>query len=205
VSELQIRLWDDPPMVEIKARDLIFDNFKAERVASNFISTNHYSRICPPSKYYFTASHDGVVVGACCFRKPSLPSVQKAYNADLELARLVLIDEAGKNSESRFIGHCLRWIGKHTEHIRVVSYSDPAQGHLGVVYRASNFKYAGEECGHGTRVIIVDGERMHSKTAYDRYGASGSNLKELLPNSVVDVESQPKKLVYLYDLKQRGR
>lgn len=196
----------DPPMKPgttsiIPARYLTF--LTAGGAERAFIQENHYSRKCPPFAYAFRATGDGgAMLGACTFRRPSLPGIEKCYGATLELNRLVLVDEAGKNSESRFIGWCLRWLARHTEHRRVVSFADPHVGHVGTVYRASNWKYAGLERGHGTRIIRVDGEEMHSKTAYDRWGCSGKKLADLLPNSKVEVIVREPKHVYTYDLRR---
>lgn len=185
----------------IKARELEFGFFAHASQAREFIKKHHYSGICPPSEFYFRASNMGETVGCCCFRRPSLPKTATAYGADLELSRLAILDAAGKNSESRFIGHCLRWLRKNTTYRRVVSFADPLHGHSGTIYRASNFIFAGKEIGHGTRSICVDDEWMHSKTAYDRYGASGNNLAEILPGRKVSVRVNPQKYVYLYDLR----
>ena len=138
------------------------------------------------------------------FRRPSLPKTATAYGVDLELSRLVMLDCAEKNSESRFIGYALRWLRKNTKFESVISFADPLFGHEGVVYKASNFEYLGKEVGHGTRRITVDGERLHSKTAYDRYGCSGSKLKELLHPKVVTIEVCPPKNVYRFKLKDRN-
>jgi hypothetical protein len=167
----------------------------------DFVKNHHYSKACPPGHHYFAAFHSGRVVGAAVYRKPSLPKTREAYGADIELARLVLLDECGRNSESRFIGFQLRWLRKHSWPVRVISFADPHYGHDGTIYRASNFEYLGYEKGHGTRRIYVDGEELHSKTAYDRYGCSGSRLAELLPDSDVKIVVRPPKHVYVYSLK----
>lgn len=196
--------YDGAEISPIKARELEFGFFAYASQAREFISRNHYSGICPPSEFYFRAAHSGETVGCCCFRRPSLPKTAKAYGADIELSRLAILDSAGKNSESRFIGYCLRWLRKNTAYRRVVSFADPFHGHIGTIYRASNFVFAGKEIGHGTRSICVDDEWMHSKTAYDRYGASGNNLALMLPGRRVSVRVNPQKYVYLYDLCESG-
>jgi hypothetical protein len=110
------------------------------------------------------------------FRRPSLPRVARGYGADLELARLYISDEAGRNSESRFIGWCLRWLRRNTKVRTIISYADPEHGHLGTIYAASNFRYYGLEKGHGTRLLVVAGEEMQAKTAYDRWGGERKEL-----------------------------
>jgi len=142
--------------------------------------------------------HEGRTVGAALFRKPSLPKTAACYGATLELARLVMLDEAERNSESRFLGFMLRALRRVDRTLVCVSYADPLAGHDGTIYRASNWTYVGLEKGHGTRRIIVDGERLHSKTAYDRWGCSGSKLKEMLHPREVRIEVCPPKHVYTY-------
>lgn len=190
----------------IKAADLEFyclDSGSTEtRQLRSFIKDTHYSGSCPPGHFYFRADYMGQIVGAAVYRKPSLPNTKNAYSADIELSRLVLIDECGKNSESRFIGFQLRWLKKNSEFSKVVSFADPRHGHKGVIYRASNFEYLGYEKGHGTRKVYVDGEELHSKTAYDRYGCSGAKLQKLLPDMVVEIKVMPPKHVYVFPLKK---
>lgn len=189
----------------MKARELSFYCCPFPRTPGHraFIREHHYSKSCPPGAFIFGAVFGDELVGAMLFRRPSLPRTRTAYGVDLELSRLVLLDQAEKNSESRFIGFALRWLRKHSDATAVISFADPRQGHQGTVYRASNWEYLGMEKGHGTRRIIVDGEELHSKTAYDRWGASGASLIELLAPRKVEILVCPPKHVYRYEL--RGR
>jgi hypothetical protein len=187
----------------IKARDLSFDVCDS-RTARSFISRGHYSGKCPPSAHYFCAMHEGELLGAMTFRVPSLPKVANGYKADLELARLYLSDKAGRNSESRFIGWSLRWLAKNTSAQTVISYADPAHGHTGAIYAAANFEYYGLEKGHGTRLLVVNGEELQAKTAYDRWGASGKNLEAIL-GVPVEVRVMPKKHVWLKRIASKRR
>jgi len=189
----------------MEARELSFAHVDRSSAPTHrdFVREHHYSRACPPGMHWFSALYEGKVVGAMLFRRPSLPKTREAYGVDLELSRLVMLDEAGRNSESRFIGWALRWLRRNTKCSAVISFADPEAGHSGIVYRASNWEYLGREKGHGTRRITVDGEVLHSKTAYDRYGASGSSLIQLLaPKKVVIRVCEPKH-VYRYALRYR--
>lgn len=180
---------------------LHFFQFPCGLTASAFVRKHHYSKKCPPAQFYFGIDWNTKLVGVATFRRPSLPKIQEAYGADIELSRLVLLDEVPKNSESRFIGWCLRWLKRNSSCRKVISFADPRQGHRGIIYRASNFSYLGEEKGHGTRRILVDGEEIHSKTAFDRWGCSGARLKKLLPTRKVEIIVNPKKHVYTYLLR----
>lgn len=189
----------------MKARDLDFylcDQHQTP-VHRTFIRKHHYSKACPPGLYTFGAKHNGTLVGAMLFRRPSLPKTRAAYQVELELSRLVILDSAERNSESRFIGHALRWLRKNSDASAVISFADPRAGHVGTIYRASNWTYLGYEKGHGTRRIIVDGEELHSKTAYDRWGCSGAGLIAMLAPQKVEILVCPPKHVYRYEL--RGR
>ena len=61
----------------------------------------------------------------------------------LTLTRLWLSDDLPKNSESRVIGIVLKALKKHTNLRFLVSYADPAQGHVGTIYQATNWLYTG--------------------------------------------------------------
>lgn len=188
---------------QIPAHALTFEkpeNWRAPALSA-FVKQHHYSKACPPGMHWFSAWHGSELVGVMLFRKPSLPKTGKAYGVTLELSRVVLLDEAGKNSESRFIGWALRWLRKHTDHAAVISFADPRFGHVGTIYKASNWQYLGREVGHGTRRIVVDGEWLHSKTAYDRWGMSGANLIAHLHPRKVEVVVCPPKNVYRYFLR----
>lgn len=187
----------------VPARDLEFEHIDRTRAPGHraFVREHHYSQACPPGMHWFSAWHGEEMVGVMLFRKPSLPKTGAAYGCDLELCRLVMLDHAGKNSESRFIGWALRWLRKHTDKRAVISFADPRFGHVGTIYKASNWEYLGREKGHGTRRIVVDGEWLHSKTAYDRWGMSGANLIEHLAPRKVEIVVCPPKNVYRYALR----
>ena len=80
----------------------------------------------------------------------------------LELRRLALADAAPKNSESYFIGYCLRWIRKNTNYRRIVSYADVSRGHVGTIYKATGFKLVGETAGGST--IHYQGREFHVRS-----------------------------------------
>ena len=92
----------------------------------------------------FGLYRDADLVGVCVYGTPASRHLQLgAYPSDpgmvLELNRLWVADEMAKNTESWFVSRTLRAIGPRM----VVSYADTVQGHVGYVYRALNFHYAG--------------------------------------------------------------
>ena len=132
----------------MKARDLEINDCPVSDVRK-FIEENHYSKSINGVKITqcFAVTHKGMLCGAVLLGQLSTTAWKKFGDSEaevLELRRLVLLDECGRNSESRVIGYCLRWIKKNIKQVKtIVSYADPMHGHSGVIYRASNFKMVG--------------------------------------------------------------
>ncbi|MBE9511494.1 MAG: hypothetical protein IMY71_11500 [Bacteroidetes bacterium] len=180
-------------------------SFKVKRVSLKtckaFCSKWHYIGTCPAGKYYFGLFRNIELIGIICYGEPAMKNQKNCYRADLELRRLCCIDDTPKNTESFFIGNTLRTL-KRDGIKRIISLADPSFGHQGIVYKASNFTLLGEERGGGSRDIIIDGIKMHSRTAFAKYGASGKKkLSQLLPDSIVEIKNKKRKLVYLYEWK----
>ncbi len=130
------------------------------------IASYHYSGRMPDAVqecyagYYGTTFAGGIAFG------PGAASVRNEL-PDLtpqqvrELVRLWSPDGMPRNTESRLIGAALRMLRS----IRlVVSFSDPAEGHVGTVYQATNAVYLGLS-GNGSRYLDPDGNRVHSRLA----------------------------------------
>jgi len=87
----------------------------------------------------------------------------------LTLTRLWLSDELPKNSESRVIGLSLRALRRHTDVKFVVTYADPAVGHVGSIYQATNWLYTGTS--QATALLdLGDGVLQHSRSLAHAYG-----------------------------------
>lgn len=86
----------------------------------------------------------GRPVGCIVFAAPP-PETSVRYGGLVwELARLYLIDEVPKNSESWLISKSVKWIKKNVPEVRfLVSYADPSAGHQGIIYKASGWKEDG--------------------------------------------------------------
>lgn len=146
---------------------------------NEFVKKHHYSRTHPGGvDYAFGLNFNGVLSGACLFGhmagNPKALCVLKENNDPKdfrELMRLVLLDAVPKNSESRFIGWCLRWLQKNTGLLAILSFADPKYGHAGTVYKASNWIYTGLQKQDRDRIFIDDVE-LHPRMAFNRYGTS---------------------------------
>ena len=120
----------------------------------------------------------------------------------LELRRLCCIDDTPKNTESYFIGKCLKWLRKNTDIEVIISYADMTYGHEGVIYKASNFKHVG--ISPGGKVIMYDGKRYHDKTIRTKYKGElkpfARRIKEALDNGEAHYTKTLGKHIYLYRL-----
>jgi hypothetical protein len=158
----------------IEARDLIIQPCKASDV-KDFIETYHYSKSINGVKITqcFKVLFNDRLVGAVLYGALSTTAWKKFSDKEhkvLELRRLVLLDEVGKNSESRVIGASLRWIKKNLKEIEViVSYADPNHGHTGIIYRASNFQYLGLSASDVGYEDIETGKKYHSRALRTKY------------------------------------
>src|SRR5918996_4224149 len=116
----------------------------------------------------------------------------------LTLSRLWLSDELPSNSESRFIGVVLRSLRKHTDLKFLVSYADPAQGHLGTIYQATGWVYTGVSEAMPL-YDIGDGKARHSRSLSHAYGTH--SLEHFSRHGVpVKLVPQQGKHRYLYFL-----
>ena len=147
------------------------------------------------------------MIGVCIYTRPAGPSAGQTYYPEapdrvLELRRLCLIDETPKNAESYFVGRTLRWLRQNTNWEFVISYADEEQGHKGVIYKASNFKYLGKTSSG--KKLEVDGKSFHIRTLsmLDRpYGVEINRRYKAKDEGVKVIETLPKN-IYTYSLKK---
>ena len=120
----------------------------------------------------------------------------------IELRRLCCIDETPKNTESYFIGHCLRWLRKNTDVKKVISYADMDFGHKVIIYQATNFTYLGMT--KKGKVIIFNGKRYHDKTIRTYHNGKlkpyAVKIAEALKNGQAFYQETKGKHIYLYKL-----
>ena len=141
------------------------------------------------------------MIGAMMYAHPSMPATAAKYNPInhdkcLELRRLVCIDDTPKNTESYFIGKTLRWLKQYTDMEVIVSFADQHYGHSGVIYKASNFEYLGETAG--SRVLMVDGEEMHSRSMNQVHRPYSREIKRRYDSGDEKIFWKKRKPKYIY-------
>lgn len=162
-------------------------------IAKDFIVKNHYSHawtMCslPLGIFYrsdqemkFFDGENDELIGCMIFGNPVGRSTAASLSSELEidnvyeLTRLFIHDGYGKNIESYCIGQGLNFIKRNVPKIKaVVSYSDPEQGHIGTIYKATNAIYQGNDIAlmpNYSVSLTNDPYRWtHSRTVSARYG-----------------------------------
>ncbi len=121
----------------------------------------------------------------------------------LTLTRLWLSEILPPNSESRVISVCLRYLKKYTSLKFIITYADPAQGHVGTIYQATGWFYTG--LSEATpKYDIGDGVARHSRSLAHAFGSH--SLKYLSEHGLkVKVMPQIPKYRYIYFLDQDYR
>lgn len=196
----------------MKPRELIVSPCEVGEIR-DFIERNHYSHSINGVKvsYCFKVEYRDQLCGAVLFGGLSTTAWKKfgeVESAVLELRRLVLVEEAEKNSESRVIGQCIRWITKNAPLVKtIVSYADPSYNHIGTIYKASNFLYIGRS---GKDVGFKDpttGKVYHSRALRTKYKGEFKpfvkRLRALKDQGRLIPITLDGKFCYVYTLKRR--
>lgn len=113
-------------------------------MAVDLVVSHHYLHRRPPLSYAFGLFRGLEPLGVVTFGTPASRHLQVSACPTLpsevvELNRLWVCDSMGKNSESWFVSRALRQLPARI----VVSYADTSWGHVGYVYRALSWNYAG--------------------------------------------------------------
>jgi hypothetical protein len=168
-------------------------------IAKDMIVTYHYSHAWTMCRYalgvfYKTDEKDilendekliGVAVYGFPVGRSAVTSIIDGLGNDqcLELTRLFIHDGYGSNIESYALGQTFKWLRENAPNIKMLlSYSDPFQGHLGGIYRATNWLFQDTNKiqlmpNYGICLESEDGQYIHSRTVFSRWGSH--NLEHL--------------------------
>ena len=173
-------------------------------VARKLIVRHHYLHSLPGGTHlafgvFLHHSLSGTItLGAGPYNAHSL--VNDASPTDcLTLTSYWLNDALPSNSESHVLGVVLRFLTRHTTVKFLVTYADPAQGHSGTIYQATNWLYTG--LSEPTPLYDVgDGKLAHCRTFATTFGTRSVRY---LTNHGVEVrllpESPKHRYVYFLD------
>jgi len=176
--------------------------------ARQIVVRHHYLHSLPGgTKLAFGAFAEGKLLGAITFGVGpynAFALVDGACPDDcLALTRLWLSEELPPNSESRVISVCLRYLRKYTTLKFIMTYADPAQGHVGTIYQATGWLYTG--LSEATpKFDIGDGVARHSRSLAHAFG---SHSLKYLSERGLKIKALPQipKHRYIYFLDQDYR
>ncbi len=193
--------------------------------AKSLIIENHYTHQCSQATIaigiFYESPIENVLftepdklIGVIIYNTPVGRDVWKSISPMLkpgqvfELTRLWVADGYGRNIESYSIARSFDWLRKNKPDIKcLISYADPSENHLGIIYQATNWLYQkvsnGSDMYHKSLYYYSFDECktwIHQKTIFDKYQVGGLNqLKELLPKPFW-IKNIAKKHRYIYIL-----
>lgn len=86
----------------------------------------------------------GEAVGCAIFALPPRETEKRYGGSTWELARLFVVDEMPKNTETWFLARAISLVtSRHRDLVALVSYADPSVGHQGTIYRAAGWERDG--------------------------------------------------------------
>lgn len=129
-----------------------------------------------------------------------LPRHNKKYKNCIDIRRMALLDDAPINSESWFLSQIIKWCGSNTDYNYVLSYSDKTVGHIGTIYKASNFKNVGET----TPTKFVEwGDKVYHPRSLSIDRPYSYKLREAVKSGEAVVKTGLPKLVWIYEISSK--
>ena len=115
---------------------------------------------------------------------------------------MACLDESPCNSESYFLGQIIKWISCNTNYDNVLSYSDLTVGHVGTIYKASNFKLVGETTP--TKYVEWNGKTYHPRSlTIDR--DYSYKMREAVKTGKAFIHTGLPKKIWMYKINYKNR
>jgi hypothetical protein len=153
----------------------------------------HYSKTMPKGKLVkIGVWEDQRFIGAVIFSRGANRNLLSPFGLNAtegcELSRVALT--VHQTPVTRILSIAIGLLRRQSPGLRlIVSYADADQGHQGSIYQGGNWVYDGLMGAGDVAAFIVHGQKTHSKTLYNRYGAMGNRLDWLRQH--VDPEAAP--------------
>lgn len=150
------------------------------KVAQALVVENHYLHRRAQCMFAFGLLQGDELIGCVIWGKPASPwpcrgicGPEEAGHV-LELTRLWIDDKSVKNAESFLIASSIKMLPEKYDIL--LSYAEIQQGHVGVVYQATNWLFTGMSDKH--LEWWLDGKPLkHSRHAFDEWGwVAGAKL-----------------------------
>jgi hypothetical protein len=163
----------------------------------------HYARNLPAAKRVQIGVWEcGRFIGCVVFSRGACPNIAASFGltqaAVCELTRVALAPHQAPTS--KIVATALRMLRRQSPGVRlVVSYADPAHGHHGGIYQATNWLYVG--LTHREAMLRVRGRAAHGRTVSSRFGtrALGWVREHVDPHAERIVVPAKHKYLYPFD------
>ena len=195
------------------AKEMIVKHHYSHRGSSCRYAIGIYYKSDNPHPFFKDTSEEkligcmtyGYPVGRTVLGSMFNENVKLETNNILELTRLFIHDDYGKNIESYCIAQSFKWLKKHDENVKtLISYADPDVLHLGGIYKATNWLYQGAGLNlmpnYSISLTKDPYEWIHSRTVSSRFGSHNIiKLKEAVGHTFWR-RREPEKHRYIYFL-----
>lgn len=176
----------------------------ASSKAIRYSCTNfHYSKSVPNVGLGFSVFNDlNEWCGCICYGIGATNNIASPYGLKqgqvIELLRMAL--NGKQESTTKALAISIRLVSKKNPNVKLlVSYADSEQGHIGTIYKATNWIYTGYSVDTN---LIVNGKREHRRTLGSRYGTCSAEKIKMMGFKVEILKTKPKwKYIYPLDKK----
>ena len=171
----------------------------------------HYSRAMPAGKQVrIGVWEDRRFCGAILYGMGANRHIARPFGLEVtEVCELVRVALAPGRvfPTSKCVATSLKLLRRQSPGLKiVVSYADTKEGHLGIIYQATNWIYLG---GATQPYLKVGGRIQHPRSLYDRYGPKGQSVPWLREHVDPNAERVPMpvkhKYVFAFEKKLRQR
>lgn len=134
----------------------------------------HYAKSVPVNTFGYSVFNDKKEwCGVVLFGSGANNNLAKKFNLKqgecIELVRMAL--NGKQKLSSKVMAIALKLVNKNIPLCKlVISFADPEQGHLGVIYQATNWNYIGTSVAQREVIDPKTGEEMHKRIANAKYG-----------------------------------
>lgn len=180
------------------------------RVVKTLLVRHHYLHSVPGGTQLALGVFDGrLLVGALTLGVGPKQAYRLVEGAKPEacttLTRFWLSDGLPPNAASRFIGVVLRALKRNTELGFLVTYADPAYGHVGTIYQATGWVYTGLSQSTGL-LDLGDGIPRHTRSVGHAFGTRSIKHSAACGVPIQVIGQKPKhRYVYFIDPVWRDR
>jgi hypothetical protein len=157
-------------------------DFCSHEAAKYAVEKWHYSECLPSGKIAKVGVWENEkFIGVVLFSWGANRNIGSPYGLQqtevCELTRVAL--SAHESPVSQVVAAAMKLIKSQSPGVRlIVSYADPAQGHIGAVYQAMNWIYEGTSKPQAA--VLIGGRVVHKKTAQSKMGTiKGLKLSEV--------------------------